>query len=67
MLNAKLQERLDKWRQNTQKVESTEKVRGKVYVPRRDYGDGIEDRQRKDAESWSRELDTNPWCRETRK
>lgn len=40
-LSAKMQERLDKWKQNALPVKAADKVKGKQpnYLPRKSYGD----------------------------
>lgn len=59
-LSDEMQARLDKWMANPLPVKAAEKVRGSNYVSRRDYGDDIRDFERKDAEQWEREFNSNP-------
>ncbi len=62
-LSDTMQERLDRWRKNTLPVVATQKIKNRNYVSRGDYGDDMRDIERKDAEAWQREIDTNPMYR----
>lgn len=63
MLEQKYQERLDKWRKNTQEVPSSNKVRGEKqtsYSSRKDYADALREFEEKEDEALARALQTNP-------
>ena len=58
-LSYEMQKRLDKWMANPLPIPSAKKVRGNNYI-RGDYGDDVRDYERKDAEQWEREFNSNP-------
>jgi len=59
-LEQKMQERLDKWRQNTLPVSSKEKVVKENYSYYGDYGDDLRDFQQKEMKEWQMECEMNP-------
>lgn len=60
-LSEVMKARLEKWRNNIQKVPSAEKVRGPMS--KGDYLDSIQDIEDREAKQWKDHLDKNPQFR----